>query len=171
MGDSMRRYLRTFLLICLCMLLFCSVCSANPAIFPLFPLSQAIIVLVAVVIIETLVFKTGMRTPYLKTGLAVGSANIVSAAVGLPLGLWAAGLNAIAMPSAVRFGSLWTLLLLSVSVLALSLILAVHLEYFVVRRFFRTVDRCKIRHLSWRANLLSYTLLLATLPILRLLYL
>jgi len=116
--------------------------------------------------IETLVFKTGMRTPYLKTGLAVGSANIVSAAVGLPLQLWAAGLNAIALSSAVRFGPLWPMLLTSVSVLALSLILAVYLEYFVVRRFFRTTDRCKIGRLSWRANLLSYALLLAALLIL-----
>jgi hypothetical protein len=149
---------------CLCILLFCSVCSANLAIFPLFPsFSQAVIVLVAVVIIETLVFKTGMGTPYLKTGLAVGSANVVSTAVGLPLGLWAAGLNAIALPSAIRFGSLWTLLLISVSVLALSLILAVYLEYFMIRRSFRTIDKCRIRHLSWRANLVTYGLLLVIL--------
>jgi hypothetical protein len=160
----MRRCARILFLVCLFALLFTSVCSANPSIFPLFPsFSQAVMVLVAVIIIETLVFKTGMGTPYLKTGLAVGLANIVSTAVGLPLQLWAAGLNAIAMPSAIRFGPLWPLLLMSVSVLALSLILAVYLEYFMVRRFFRTTDKCRIRHSSWRANLISYALLLAVL--------
>jgi hypothetical protein len=166
----MRRCARTIFFVLPSILLISSVCSANTGL-PIILTSRPFMLLglAAVVLIEALVFTVGLRALYRKALLAVGVANLVSIILGYPL-LLITGSNVVSMPfdwalDFHQFGAVifWLWILMTLSILTIAFLISVYLEYFIIRGFFRNEDRRRLRDLSFRANLITYALLLAVL--------
>jgi len=170
----MRRCARTLFLVCLLVLLLTSVCSADVGIVLILLTPFIPVALIVVILTEVWVFKMALGRPYRRIYAAVSVANMLSTAVGYPIS-WFLSMAALMLSFELDLDQeglwIWTEW---TGPLACGLILtffaSVHLEYFVVRSFYRNEDRVKIKRLSYKANLITYALLLAALLTLTLLY-
>lgn len=163
----MRRYAKAFFITLFCAIFFPSTCLADTGLL-LLPLSAFVVppALILVILIESWVFGRALRYAYGKTVLAVGSANLASTILGYPLSLTLlvatmgiaekrAGFVSGPPVPLPGFGPA-----IAVATVA-AFFVSVHCEYFIIRSFFRTEDRRRLKHLSYEANLTTYALLLA----------
>jgi hypothetical protein len=73
------------ILVCLCILLFTSVCSADVGIVLIFLTPFIPVALIVVILVEVWVFKMALGRPYRRVYAAVSVANVLSTVAGYPI--------------------------------------------------------------------------------------
>jgi len=165
-----------------------SLCFADmgiPMLFIGFPM--ILLCLIPIIAIETIVFNDKLRTNYVKTLKAVGLANVITTIIGYPFS-WALllGLQLLTRGNSSVFGTetlwrkvasvtlgaawlspsendqYWMVPVAGMVGLIPAFFISVYLEYFVVLQFFYE-NKKDLLPLSWKANLITYILLIGFL--------
>lgn len=184
MKNFIGRLVTIILIAWLFLVLFPSICFADIGV-PMLALEMPFMLpaLIPIILIEVAIFKRGLKNSYKEVILPVASANLVSTLLGFPL-VWALVLGIELLSTggyALGLLTMWEKIA-SVTLQAAWLIpygsdlywmepialmvglipaffASVYIEYFVIRRFFDE-DRRIIKRLSWKANAVTYTILL-----------
>ena len=155
---------------CLVVILGClpSIARADTGAPLVFALPVLVVVLTPLVLIEAALYRVGLRVPFGRLVRASAAANIVSTLAGLPVALLLIAIEDRAGVYWAQHGAASPALRAWHGVPAVVLIfwlplllLSVLIEFHVARRSLRTEQRRAVLVAVWRANLVTYGLMLA----------